>query len=71
MNFITEFVKLSYPVQDRQIMTYNFLIDSVPSKNLPNHGGHQAEKDYIYYDRDAGDKSNSILSENNEGIDKV
>ena len=42
----------------------------MPSKNLPNHGGHQAENDYIYYDRNAGDKSTSILLENSEGIDK-
>ena len=42
-------------------------MSSRPRRNLPNQGDSQADKDYIYYDRDGTDKSTSLLLENNEG----
>ena len=38
-------------------------LGSIPTKCLPNQGGHQDENDYIYYDRDVSDKSASIMIE--------
>jgi hypothetical protein len=42
------------------------VLDSIPTKCLPNQGGHQDENDYIYYDRDVSDKSGSIMEEGSE-----
>ena len=50
---------------------FDLFSDSVPSKNLPNQGGKQANNDYIYYDRDATDESTSLLLETSEGTDEL
>ena len=35
----------------------------MPRKCLPNQGGHQDENDYIYYDRESGDKAAAKVME--------
>ena len=43
-----------------------FVLDSIPTKCLPNQGGHQEENDYIYYDREVSDTSASIMVDRSE-----
>ena len=44
---------------------------AIPRKCLPNQGGHQHENDYIYYDRESGDKAATKVMEARDDLTEL
>ena len=44
---------------------------AIPRKCLPNQGGHQDENDYIYYDRESGDKAATKVMEARDDLTEL